>query len=324
MSNISRVANLLMWVLLYSCTASPASMAQTKTAIPAKSELQTIQESRPYVARTGAWQTWSDHIHLQPGIEKRRLFLTFSNGAEGRAKMTDLRVHLAKRPLVTFKDFADQSEATRDLTGKIGTGNTLITVEGFGPSGARLVWKLSTDKMSVSSVQPNPFKLTDTITIQGKNLPKETAGTTVNIGNKRATVLSVLNDQIKVKVPPHLPGGSHNLVVGVGSAKSESFKVRTAGGPTITWIDHISTAPHQPVVITGTGFSKVASENVVLFGKLPALIVSSTENSITCTVPEMHFPDWHVPITVKTNGLASKEKKTINIDVRVIENPQPY
>ncbi len=313
-----------MLVLLYSCAASPVSLAQSTAATPAKSDLQTIQESRPYVARSGAWQTWSDHIHIQPGMDKRRLFLTFVNGAEGRARMTDLRIHLAKTPLLTFKDLADQSEVTRDLTGKIATGNTLITVEGFGPSGARLLWKLSTDKMIVTSVQPNPFKLTDTVTIQGKNLPKETAGTTVNIGNKHATVLSVLNDQIKVKAPPHLSGGSHDLVVGVGSAKSETFKVRTAGAPTITWIDHISTAPHQPVVITGTGFSKVASENVVLFGKLPAHIVSSTETSITCTVPEMHFPDWHVPITVKTNGLASKEKKTINIDVRVIENPQPH
>ncbi len=148
---------------------------------------------------------------------------------------------------------------------------------------------------------PSPFK--------GENLPRDSAGTTVSIGQKHATVLSVLNNQIKIKVPPHLPGGSHDLIVSVGTAKSEAFKVKTAGAPTIKWIDHISTAPHQPVVITGTGFSKVASENVVLFGKLPAHIVSSTETSITCTVPEMHFPDWHVPITVKTNGVASKEKK---------------
>ncbi len=250
--------------------------------------------------------------------------MTFFNGAEGRAKMTDLRVHLAKTPLLTFKDLADQSEATRDITGKIGTGNTLIKVDGFGPSGARLVWKLTTDKMTVTSIAPNPFKSNDTVIIKGENLPKESAGTTVSIGHKHATVESVLNDQIKIKVPPNLPGGSHDLVVSVGTAKSEAFKVRTAGGPTIKWIDHISTAPHQPVVITGTGFSKVASENVVLFGKLPAHIISASETSITCTVPEMHFPDWHVPIMVKTNGLASKEKKTINIDVRVIENPQPH
>lgn len=322
MANMSRIANLLMWALLYSCTVSPAGQAQSAGSIPSENELQTLQESRPYVARAGAWQTWSDHIHLQPGTEKRRLFLTLFNGAQGRARMTDLRVHLARSPLLTFKDLADQAAVTRELTGKIGTGNTLITVEGFGPSGARLAWKLSTDKMTVSSVDPNPFKLTDTITIKGKNLPGDGAGTTVSIGHKHATVVSVSNDQIKVKVPPHLPGGSHDLVVSVGSAKSDVFKVRTASEPTIKWIDHISTAPAHPVVITGTGFSKVPSENVVLFGKLPAHIVSASETSITCTVPDMHFPDWHVPVTVQTNGLTSKEKKTINIDVRVIENQQ--
>lgn len=313
-----------MWVLLFSCTISPASLAQSAGSIPSKNELQTLQESRPYVARAGAWQTWNDHIHLQQGTEKRRLFLTLFNGAQGRAKMTDLRVHLARKPLLTFKDFANQAELTHDLTGKVGAGNTLITVDGFGPSGARLVWRLSTDKITVSTVEPNPFKLTDTVIIKGKNLPKDSFGTAVSIGHKHATVLSVSTDQIKVKVPPHLSGGTHDLVVSVGSAKSEVFKVRTATGPTIKWIDHISTAPTQPVVITGTGFSKVPSENIVLFGKLPAHIVSASETSITCTVPDMHFPDWHVPITVQTNGLSSKEKKTINIDVRVIENPQPH
>jgi hypothetical protein len=34
----------------------------------------------------------------------------------------------------------------------------------------------------------------------------------------------------------------------------------------------------------------------------------------------MHFPTWHVPIRVTTNGLTSKDNSFIHVDVRVIEN----
>jgi IPT/TIG domain len=90
--------------------------------------------------------------------------------------------------------------------------------------------------------------------------------------------------------------------------------------PQVTRVDHVAIAPGHPLVISGKGFSKTAADNVVTFGKIKAHVTGATETRITCIVPHMHFPTWHVPITVTTNGVPSKEKVTINIDVRIIPN----
>jgi|ERR1700733_4854144 hypothetical protein len=115
--------------------------------------------------------------------------------------------------------------------------------------------------------------------------------------------------------------------ISIGFMGSSSFAAPEADksaptkvAPQITRVDHVATAPGHPVVISGTGFSKTASENVVTFGKTKAHVTGATETKITCIVPHMHFPTWHVPITVTTNGVPSKEKVTINIDIRVIPN----
>ena len=82
----------------------------------------------------------------------------------------------------------------------------------------------------------------------------------------------------------------------------------------------LSSPPHHPVTLKGHGFSSVPKENVVTFGTHKAEVTSATESSITCLIPEMHFPDWQVPIKVTTNGMPSKGKAFIHVDVRVIEN----
>src|SRR3984885_15901790 len=117
----------------------------------------TLNEFRPHVARTGAWQTYNDHIHVKPGQQKRKLLLTFFNGADGRKSLTNVHVLLARKPFAEMKDFDASGKLTRDLTGPIDNGDTLLTVQVFGPSGARLVWKLFFGKTAILSVIPIPF-----------------------------------------------------------------------------------------------------------------------------------------------------------------------
>src|SRR5271156_3891055 len=76
-------------------------------------ELVTVQSSRPLVARTGAWQTYSDHVVVKRGQEKRQLVLTFTNGADGGKKLTDVKVELARKPFATMKDFDASGTFTR-------------------------------------------------------------------------------------------------------------------------------------------------------------------------------------------------------------------
>jgi len=283
-------------------------------------ETTVVQTSRPYVARAGAWQSWTDHLHILPGMEKRTLQLTLINGAEGRAQMTDIEMQLARKPFITIKDFNNQPQVTRSLSGIVGPGDTVVSVRGFGPSGARLVWQLASDKVSVSSVSPNPFGATEKITVSGTNFSDNPAHIKVDVGGKHATVVSSTGNQIVLKLPAHLPGGIKNLVVTACGTKSEAFKVTCLAQPHISWVDLIAAPPGHPVVITGTGFAPNPAGNLVKFDKLPAHIVSASEKSITCIIPDMDFPIWHVPITVTTHGMTSKEQKKINVDHRIIEN----
>jgi hypothetical protein len=279
-----------------------------------------LQESKPLVTRSSAWQTWHDQIHIKPGQEKRPLRLTFVNGADGRPKWTDMHVHLAQKPFATMKDFGSSATLSRDMTGSIRAGNTPLTIQGFGPSGARLTWKLYTQKVTITDVKPNPFALTDTVIVQGKNFSENAKDIRVLIANKPVTVRSASINEVQLTPPSDLSSGDQDLVLIANSVKSNALKVTAKAHPKITWVNFVATAPGQPLVISGNGFSKTASKNIVKFGSIQARIISATETSITCIVPEMRFPQWYVPITVTTNGMRSKERVTINIDQRVIPN----
>ncbi|MBS1996679.1 MAG: IPT/TIG domain-containing protein [Cyanobacteria bacterium SZAS LIN-2] len=282
-------------------------------------DMAVVQQSRPYVARAGAWQTWTDHLHIKPGMERRNLVLTFINGAEGRAPMTDIKVQLDRKPFIVFKDFENKNELSRTISGTLKPGDAVVNVQGFGPSGARLMWQLMTDKVTVTGVKPNPFSPKDTVVIDGANFSDKASEVKVDVGGKHATVVSSTANQITIK-PPQVSGGSQDVVVSAGGTKSAPFKVAALGQPHLTWVDVIAAPPSHPVVLSGSGFAPTPQENVVMFGTFPANVTSATDKRITCTVPMMDFPRWHVPITVSVHGVTSKEKRLINVDHRVIEN----
>jgi hypothetical protein len=85
-------------------------------------------------------------------------------------------------------------------------------------------------------------------------------------------------------------------------------------------LDLISAPPGQTLTITGKGFSAKSSDNVVMFGGVPAQVVSSSPTSITVTVPEMYYPQWNVSVVVKIGGVSSNDNCKLNVQQRVIEN----
>jgi hypothetical protein len=309
-----------MFFVLASSTNLTSQAAELLTGKFNNEELVTLEESRPLVARSGAWQTLNEHIHVKPGQEKRRLILTFINGADGRAPLTDLHVQLARKPFATIKDFAGASSFSRDLTGALAVGNTPLTVQVFGPSGARLVWKLSTEKVVITAVKPTEFGSVDKVIVQGKNFSTNIKDNQALIGKIHLLVKSAKSDELKLEPSSHLPGGEQQLIILADSIKSNPVKVSVKGHPQVVSVNFLATSPGQPVTIYGSGFSRLASDNIVTFGTIKARVLSSTDKSITCIVPDMHFPTWHLPIKVTTHGMVSKGRVTINIDQRVIPN----
>src|SRR5687767_12280852 len=72
--------------------------------------------------------------------------------------------------------------------------------------------------------------------------------------------------------------------------------------PVIQSFSPASGAISSPVTITGTGFSTVATDNIVYFGAAKATVVTSTATSIIAIVPA---GATYQPITVTTNGLTA-------------------
>ncbi len=298
--------------------ADAKDTASNKNNARANDHLVVVHESRPHVARAGVWQTYRDHIHLKPGQERKQLLLTFANGADGRPKLTDLRISLAGKPFATIKDFDEAGNFSRSLNGLIGAGDTILTSEIFGPSGARLAWKLLSEKPIVTSVQPNPYGRDDILTIQGTNFSDNKHSLKVSLAGKTGEVVSAGATQLQMKVPGHIPAGEQDLVVSVDSAKSNAFKIKAR--PNIYWIDITSQSPSQPVMILGRGFSKTLADNVVMVGPYKARVTASVQNNLTFIVPEMHFHQHGLPLTVITNGVSSKDHLILDVDIRVIPN----
>ncbi len=294
-------------------------MASCLTSAAAEN-MVVLQESKPLVTRAGAWHTWNDHIHLKAGQEKLPLSLTFNNGVDKRPKVTDLVVELNRKPIATFKNFGGGDKFTIDLTGQLSTGNTPLMVKGFGPSGARMNWKVFIVRPEISEVKPELISVVDTVTILGKNFSDRLERVKVYIGKKQIKPLNSTEGKIEFKPLTDQDGGSTNLIVAVSDVKSAPVKITMRSHPHITRINLLASPPEHPVTISGSGFSPVIAENVVTFGKIKAHVVSATESSITCIIPNMHFPKWHVPIVVTTNGIPSKERAYIHVDIRLVEN----
>lgn len=283
-------------------------------------DMALLHESKPLVTRAGAWHTWGDRIHLNAQQTKLPLELRFTNGADGRPAATDLKVELDHKPLATFANFNGGNNFSIDLTGKLRAGNTHLTVKGFGPSGARMNWKLFIQRPVITAVNPDPVGPADTISIKGRNFSSNSDDIRIHIAGKHIKPSSASEGEVKFKLPAHPQGGTQHMVVSVAHVNSSPFKVTVRANPKITFVDMLASAPTELVTIRGSGFSTVPSENVVTFRNVRANVVSATESSITVIIPNMHFPDWHVPINVVTNGMPAHGKAFIHIDVRVVPN----
>jgi hypothetical protein len=70
------------------------------------------------------------------------------------------------------------------------------------------------------------------------------------------------------------------------------------------------------VIISGTGFSAMASENSVSFGGVSASILSASETQLLVTVPNAAR---HDPVTVMTNGMIARSSDRFNITFNATE-----
>ncbi len=81
--------------------------------------------------------------------------------------------------------------------------------------------------------------------------------------------------------------GNNNLYVDVPSANHRDacgFKYGPMATPVVTHISPDQAVSDDPIVIHGSGFSEVPSENYVVFGDVECAVMSSTSTTIECTL----------------------------------------
>jgi hypothetical protein len=299
--------------------ANPPAAAKPAVATDKDKKEDTIvvvQESKPIVQSSAKWQKFTDYINIKQGQDTVPLTMTFKNGSETALPFESMRIFLAGRLLGTEKNFKSRV-LTMDMSGALAVGGTQLIIEAFGPAGASLSWQITTPRVSVSSIAPKEAAPSDKIVITGKNFNR---GALVQIGKQWAKITELSATKMTVQVPADIEGGKQQLIVTQATIKSKAQELTIKAAPSVTGIDTLSAPPGQPVGITGKGFSKNASENIVTFNGTPASVTSASATHLSVIIPEMSFPQWDVQIKVKTNGQESKDSVKMNIQSRVIEN----
>jgi hypothetical protein len=241
---------------------------------------------------------------------------------------TGLRMSLSGRPLATERDFKGKADLSLNMEGVITNGHAQLIVQAFGPTNSQLTWKLVAPKIKLVAIKPPLASPDEAVVLEGKNFAISPRGNLVNIGGSEGEVVSGSRTELKVKIPARVKPGKQGVNVTVGSITSNALALTIRKAPEITGVNMLSLPPGQQLTISGTGFSPKASENLVTVGGERAEIISASENAITIVVPNIEFPQWHVKIKVKTNGVDNvvsnndpeHAKDEVNVQMRVIEN----
>ena len=150
---------------------------------------------------------------------------------------------------------------------------------------------------------------TATVTVDGLNFQAETG---VSLGDgisvDSASPLSSSRLLTDVTVPALAPPGPRNVLVCNSAILCEqtenAFFALPSNAPRITSIQPQSGAPGASVLITGSNFSPVASDNAVTFGNLGATVSLAQPGRLVVQVP--FGRNWgKLPLSMQTNGVAS-------------------
>ncbi|HEY9044981.1 MAG TPA: IPT/TIG domain-containing protein [Ohtaekwangia sp.] len=171
------------------------------------------------------------------------------------------------------------------------SGKISVTVEGYtGSSATDFAVTAGTPSPAILTFDPASGNGVDgvSVTIKGANFSKTAANNIVKFNGVEADVPTDVTDRsLTVVVPEGATSGKITVevdgVTGVGTSRSD-FSVPSPG---VTSFTPKSSIVGSTVVITGTNFSKTASNNTVKFNGVEATVSpdDASTTSLTVTVP---------------------------------------
>ena len=160
---------------------------------------------------------------------------------------------------------------------------------------------LSVREVKVTSFEPIQGKPGTLLTIQGEDFSTTKGVHVVKIGGIRATVLSLAEKTLTVRVPEEVNSGKISVTIANSTGVSEdTFTViKSPKTVKIGNFEPKSGKPGTTVVIDGWNFGSTKEANGVKFGEVSAEVKVVSENRIKAKVPEGATTD---KITVYANG----------------------
>lgn len=306
-------------------TSSSTTSKSTAASTTSSTDLVALQGPTQLVHNGAGWKENPSYINIKQGQEVLPLTLTVSNGVNGAAKVTGLRITLNGRKLANETYFRGSDKFSIDMSGLLSTGDTQMVIQTFGPNGAAISWVLTTGKIKVSDIKPESGGAGDKMTISGKNLPKQVSAYKLFVGNQPATIKSVTDKQIEFIVPSGLTGDKQTVTLYIAGVKCDPLYFKTKSAPVITGVDMLEAPPSSPITVSGKGFSVKASENTVQVGGATCQITSCSATQITAIIPEsIQCPQRDIPVTVKTNGVDAKGTVTMSVTMRTIRGGEGF
>ncbi len=306
-------------------TTTTTTTKATTAGTTSGADLVALQGPSQIVHSGAGWKENPCYINIKQGQEVLPLTMTVSNGVNGSAKVTGLRITLNGRKLANETYFRGSDKFSIDLSGLLSTGDTQMVIQTFGPNGAAISWVLTTGKIKVSDIKPESGGVGDKMTITGKNLPKQISAYKVFVGSLPATVKSVTDKQIEFIVPAGITGDKQTVTLYIAGVKCDPLTFKSKSAPVIIGVDMLESPPSSPIVITGKGFSVKASENVVQVGGATCQITSCTATQISAVIPEsIQCPQRDIAVTVKTNGVDAKGTVTMSVTMRTIKGGEGF
>jgi hypothetical protein len=175
---------------------------------------------------------------------------------------------------------ASKTELVAVVPATATTGKISIIVGGKTATSAADFTVLQT---MITGLSPESGMVGTTVTITGTNFSTTSSDNVVKFNGTTATVSEATATQITVTVPAEATTGP--VTVAINGKTATSANNFTILAPTIASYFPGIAAPGISVIITGTNFSTIATNNIVKFNGTAATVTEASATSLTVTVP---------------------------------------
>jgi len=255
--------------------------------VAAAAQTSVLVGSDSVQSRNNQIQLFSKTVTLPPERASNPLTLTVENGKSGKAAFQWLRCFVTQgesdsqratdQPtgLLVLNEtmLKGTNRAVIDLTNKLSSGQNQITIQGAGLAGATCSWtitQVNQPTVSVTALDRSSVIAGQTVHVTGSGLAdgQKVSASLENTRTKRSRDLPVANvtaNGFDVTIPADVHSADYRINATVNGRVYAIASNLTVRRIVLRSSDLASVVPGGTIVITGTGFSETAEQNVVTF-----------------------------------------------------------